>query len=344
MSGSGTTGPSAGLRSLRRIHMAVSAESAVAGVLAGVLIAGPIVARSNSSGIMNTCEWIAKNAQKPIKGNLKDFLRRFSEVYGEYKVDGTRVFVFIMHLWETPVVMYSRHNGKYTIKDYPEVFQVLDQMNLPDYTILDGELVRKTGILYLFDTIFNNNEDVRYRPLLVRKALLPYPQGPVQVLKHTRIYSESDTEKLFKESLEQGFEGYVLKANTPYNRPSSWLKRKNFESIDVFVTGFKETDATRERGEIWTYHIAVYADGKVVDIGDASSCIEGVDRSQIKIGTVLEVSHQPTEGFKRLRHPTILKIREDKLPEECSVDQLRPRGYISNLHRFCGYACISPSC
>jgi hypothetical protein len=55
------------------------------------------------------------------------------------------------------------------------------------------------------------------------------------------------------------------------------------------------------------------------------SAISGVDVSQISVGTVLEVRHQPSAGFRALRHPVIMKIRADKIPEECLFDQLESK-------------------
>ena len=267
--------------------------------------------------------YVSENAQKAVKGDLHQFLLKHEKVAVEPKIDGIRVFLFSS---EGKLLLGTKHNGVYSASDYPQLFS---ELSVKDNTILDGELVRKSQILYLFDVLFFEGRDIRRQKLANRLWTL---STAIKFTDHVRLNPcyftsssyENGIKQEFERKVQEGYEGLVVKdANARYGSPNSWLKLKKFDTIDCFVMAFKETDATKERGEIWSYSVGVYdLQSKMVPIGDVSSCVASVDRAKIKVGSVLEVSHQPTEGFSRLRHPTILRVRSDKIPQECSIDQL----------------------
>ena len=266
-------------------------------------------------------QYVIDNAQRAVKGDLHQFMLKHPKVCVEPKIDGTRVFLFST---EGKILLATKHNGVYSSADYPDLFK---DLKVKDNTIVDGELVRKSQTLYVFDVLFYEGKDVRRWKLGDRQSHI---HMAIEMTEHVPPLSrfiatyEDNVRKEFERAVEKGHEGIMVKdEESRYGSPNSWLKMKNFDTVDCFVVAFKETDATKERGEIWSYSISVYdQNGNISPLGDVSSCIASVDRSQIKIGTVLEVRHQPTEGFKALRHPTIMRIRDDKTPQECSIDQL----------------------
>lgn len=67
--------------------------------------------------------------------------------------------------------------------------------------------------------------------------------------------------------------------------------------------------------------VAVLEDGEPVDIG-AVTVTEDVLRS-IQPGAVLEVKYLYATESRRLFQSSLLRIRDDKSPEECTIDQLR---------------------
>ena len=62
--------------------------------------------------------------------------------------------------------------------------------------------------------------------------------------------------------------------------------------------------------------------GQLVELGNVGSTVEGVDRRKIKKDSVVEVRFQEVTRDRKLRAPFILRIRHDKVPDECKLNQL----------------------
>jgi len=269
-------------------------------------------------------EYVARNAQKPVNGDVVDFLLKYKIVLVEPKMDGTRVFIFKSG---GKVAMATRHNGLYTKADLPELLGFVKE-KIPDGTILDGEFMKKEGRVYCFDLIYVNNVEVRYIPLIKRKEILKDlvdNNDLLQSMPFTITGSIDAIEAQYNKFIWSGFEGMVVKAlDAPYGEVGSWIKRKKFDTYDVVITGVKETKQHQEVP--WAWYIHVFDEKKnKVQAGSVSSCLKGVDRRQIKEGTVVEVRAQEIythpDGSFSFRHPVIMRIRDDKLPEECTTDQ-----------------------
>ena len=248
---------------------------------------------------------------------IKRFLSRHKEVYVEEKIDGERVFLVVN---EERSVLATKHNGIYTANELPFLFA---DIHVKPGAVIDCELKRKEQHLDCFDILFSEGKDVRACPLSERKAHLSsaFANCEVEHVRNMSFFVSGDADeilRMFDETTESGGEGLMLKdVNARYKSTNGWLKLKAWASVDVFVTGFVQNEKDV------SYSIAVHdAQGKLVPLGDVYSAILGVDVSRIIVSTVLEVRHQPSAGFRALRHPTIMKIRTDKTPEECLFDQL----------------------
>ena len=253
----------------------------------------------------------------PVIDQIKRFLSRHKEVYVEEKIDGERVFLVVNE--ERPVLATKR-NGIYTENDLPLLFA---DIHVKPGAVIDCELKRKEQRLDCFDILFSEGRDVRACPLSERKAHLnsAFANCEVDHVRNMPYFVSANANeilRMFDETTARGGEGLMLKdVNARYKSTNGWLKLKAWATVDAFVTTLvlNEKDVS--------YSIAVYdAQGKLVPLGEVYSAILGVDVSQIIVGTVLEVRHQPTAGFRALRHPTIMKIRTDKTPDECLLDQL----------------------
>jgi bifunctional non-homologous end joining protein LigD len=135
-----------------------------------------------------------------------------------------------------------------------------------DDVVLDGEIVALEGdrtsfallqrpgsvatpVLYAFDVLHLDGEDVRDRPLLERKQLLgrvvkATSNGVVRRVRHV----EGDPVALLQEACAEGWEGLIAKrADGLYRsgRSSDWLKLKCSASQELVIGGWTEPRGAR---------------------------------------------------------------------------------------------------
>lgn len=269
--------------------------------------------------------YVQENYAKAVKMELGTWLGKNPlPALCEPKFDGIRVFLFKSG---EKMVLSSKHGGIYTPKSTPQVFsRVPEFTHAPHRMILDGEYVAKEAKgLFLFDVLQVDNRDVRSKTLMERKKILR------EILKGTGLevpYAMARTAdkvvELRDATVKEGREGIVVKnPQSTYGQANSWLKLKRFDTVDVFVTGIVETKEMRSTGTPRSWSVAVYDDeGRVVELGNVGSMVEGVDPRKVKDDTVIEVRYQEVTRDRKLRAPFILRIRHDKTPDECLLSQL----------------------
>ncbi len=199
--------------------------------------------------------------------------------------------------------------------------------------------------LMAFDLLALGELDLRPVPLAARKAalarLLPR-MGPVRFADHV----EEAGEQFFAAVRAQGLEGMVAKrAAAPYRegRSPDWIKVRVERTSDFAVVGFTEPGGPGRMG-LGALHLAVY-DGTGPKF--AGSVGAGFSDSELQAlrkkleprrrpsppcagklppgrGTVwvepqvcVEVRFLEWTEDGLLRHPTFVRLREDKRPEEC---------------------------
>ncbi len=178
----------------------------------------------------------------------------------ELKFDGIRL---ILSKHNNKTRLYTRHNTEVTNR-----FSELCKNDLPDGTILDGELVvlnangkpdlelmmkrfmsyRDTSLkveYVVFDIIEYAALRVTSKRLIERKELLNkvLPEHP-HITELSWI--EGNAKEYFNAVKEQSLEGIVMKdPNSTYTvnkRSSSWLKVINYKFADGLITGFRKKD------------------------------------------------------------------------------------------------------
>lgn len=225
------------------------------------------------------------------------------------------------------LVLASKHNGEYGPKDFPKLFA---DLKVQPNTVLDCELVKKTEQLYVFDLLHLSWSNMMRLTLKERKEALPQAieTGPdaahVFLLNWIVTDNPRRVEQFYNECVQRGLEGAMVKdLNATYGSPNAWLKLKNFESVDLVITKPRFTKHTAEAGHTWSWELGAYNDkGELVYVGDSNTFVKEVDPAKVKVGDVVEVRHQPTEGFKDLRNGVILRVRTDKMPKECLTEQI----------------------
>jgi DNA ligase-1 len=177
----------------------------------------------------------------------------------ELKLDGIRL---VLSKFDNQIKLYTRHNNEVTTK-FPELLQV----DIPDGTILDGEIIvtdlqgkpdfeammerfqsKKSNhtIQYcVFDIIYHKDQKVTHLPLHDRKELLDQIVEDTDLICKVRwMYGNSPA--YFELVKQQGLEGIVQKkASSQYQinkRSHYWLKVINYQYTDAFITGLRKDE------------------------------------------------------------------------------------------------------
>lgn len=175
----------------------------------------------------------------------------------ELKLDGIRL---IWTKFNDEVRLYTRHNNDVTSK-FPEIHD----LNLPNGTILDGELIvpgaegkpnfelmmqrfssyhNRNFIQYcVFDIIQFNGRRVTSVPLIDRKDLLSNELEPTKNVVLTQ-FLEGHGIQYFNLVKQQELEGIVLKrSDSTYQinkRSNDWIKVINYQYANVLISGIRK--------------------------------------------------------------------------------------------------------
>ncbi|WP_211747941.1 RNA ligase family protein [Paenibacillus sp. Marseille-Q4541] len=196
-------------------------------------------------------EYAADN--KPF--NSKDYIT-------ELKLDGIRL---IASKNENRVRLYTRHNNEITA-NFPELVDDIKE-NVPDGTILDGELIvtgkdgkpdfeammerfksRKSkhkATFCVFDIIRYKNNELKDLPLIVRKEALETSfSNTDNIVKSQFLVGKA--EEYFSLVKNQQLEGIVMKkADSRYEidkRSSNWKKVIAYDMDEFYIAGYKKDE------------------------------------------------------------------------------------------------------
>ena len=244
------------------------------------------------------------------------------------------------------IVVFEK--GKPSFKKLAEREHVDDELRI--------ELLSKLmpACYVVFDVLHKDGKDLIELPLMERKRIL---KEVVREGEHVLIasYVKGKGTAFFEECKRMGLEGVVAKkVDSPYllgKRSKYWLKIKVLRSIDCVIAGF-----TRGEGKRAQYFgallLGVYDKGKLRYVGRV-----GTGWSESELATLtstlkkMVIEQNPFDIFEeeseiikktcfvrpelvcevkfmevtqdlKLRAPSFVRLRRDKLPSECKVDQL----------------------
>jgi bifunctional non-homologous end joining protein LigD len=204
----------------------------------------------------------------------------------------------------------------------------------------------------VFDILHKDGKDLINLPLEKRKEIL---QSCVNESERTLIsmFIKEKGKKFFKETKKKGLEGIVAKKlGSVYEigrRSRNWLKIKVTETLDVVIVGY--TTGTGKREMFGSLITGIYYKGELrytgkVGTGFTESKIKRILTELKKLKTnkppwkedvdlalpperkpiwvkpklVCEVKFMQLTKDLRMRAPSFVRLREDKLPEDCKLE------------------------
>ncbi len=309
-----------------------------------------------------------------VAESVEDAIREMKNVAVEWKFDGSRVQV---HWGNGKVTIYSRRLENVT-KALPEIVEAVKK-SVKEGVILDGEVIAvKDGkpmpfqqvlrrfrrkheitkmmgeislIVYFFDILYNDGEVIDL-PLEERRKILESVVKENEIVKIANqivTNKKEEIERVFKEALEAGHEGAMLKnPKSPYipgKRGKHWLKLKEvMETLDLVVIGGEWGEGRRSH-LISSFELACRDPdtGKLLPIGKVGTGFTDEDLEELtrlfkplkmyedgktikfQPKIVFEVAYQEIQKSPKyesgyaLRFPRFIRIREDKSPEEADT-------------------------
>ena len=229
---------------------------------------------------------------------------------------------------------------------------VLERTRSP--TPLDVEPHKSPATYVLFDILEKNGNALIGLPLVERKRIL---KESVREGKHVilSIFEEEYGRSYYDAALKRGIEGVVAKRKDsqyePGARSSNWLKIKSLRSCDCAIFGYTRGEG-RRKSAFGAMILGVYDDGMPIYVGKVGTgfsedaleillhafrdlqvkepTLGNIDVSQqitwLKPILVCEIVYQAVTKDHRLRMPRFSRLRSDKAPLECTLDQIMPLG------------------
>lgn len=245
--------------------------------------------------------------------------------YVQLKMDGNYTRIVTDEFGHVKV--YSSIGTDLTAKCKPFEFLRPHYARLPHGTIVLGELYVHEKPCSAVKTALNEQWDtLRFSAFAVETMPAKEPLESVakfctnygiDFLRWRRIVDGDTVEQLMAD-LPFGAEGYVLKDGNMLN----WYKLKPVLTVDLIVEDYTDGDG-KYYGQIGSIICRTVEGCEVATVsGMDDETRANISKDPRKhIGRVVEVHYQGVGTRGRLRHPRFIRWRDDKVPEECGLDQ-----------------------
>jgi bifunctional non-homologous end joining protein LigD len=229
----------------------------------------------------------------------------------------------------------------------PDFHRLQQRARLRRRPDIERATIENPVVLYAFDLLGFEGYDLRSLPLFERKEVLEQAlpaAGPIRFADHV----ETQGEPLFDQARAVGLEGIVAKkADSTYRggRGGQWLKIRAEKSGDFVVVGW--TRPKIGRPGFGALHLAQYGGSELryfgrVGSGFSEATLNGIHHRLAPLRRdapafdgpapagdehvwtdpqlVAEVRYTEVTDAGQLRHPVFDRLRDDKRPEECQVE------------------------
>ncbi len=210
---------------------------------------------------------------------------------------------------------------------------------------IERQVKTQPAAYIIFDILEKDGKKLTNLPLVERKRIL---KESVKEGQHCIIADSIDTngEDYFRLIASRGLEGIVAKKkNSHYEegqRSDCWLKIKNLRTCDCVIFGWKIGDngfsamaGLYDKEQL--IHVANVEYGvtqevkrTLIDFFQEITVKKIKEVTYVKPVVVCEVIYQSALSNCTLRFPRFHRIRFDKAPKECSIDQIAGSGKCFN--------------
>lgn len=201
----------------------------------------------------------------------------------------------------------------------------------------------------VFDILCSRGKYITEKPLSERKKLLKKELEEDDIVTIIDSFPENG-EAYFSAAVKLGLEGIMAKKESSVYRPgvrsSDWIKIKRSLTVDMVVGGYIPGKGNRE-SFFGGLLVGAYDQGNLTYVGRVGSGfsekeLETVTRSfhpvskppflnppttsgvvWLKPEIVVEVTAMEVTHYGGLRAPVFLRLRDDKEPRDCLMDQMR---------------------
>lgn len=229
----------------------------------------------------------------------------------QQKLDGDRLLIQVRDGVATAL---NRRGEPYRNPMPRKILQQFSRMQ-GDWTF-DGELLDEFWIFDLPEAQVHvrPSRDHDFRTTVLERFFAGWAPDPCVRLLPTARTTTAKCE-LIEQLMARGGEGAVFKrTDAPYTqkRSSAMLKAKFTKTADVVVTAV----APDGRANL---SYGMFDNGALIEVGSCAT--QG--KPTVTPGQVIEVRYLYAGTDRRLVQPRMVRVRDDKSPSDCTVDQLR---------------------
>lgn len=265
-----------------------------------------------------------------MAANKYDAKRISYPVWADTKLDGVRCIAYVSG---NSVTLMSRNGREF--KNYSAIEEEIVALNLPDGTVLDGEITmghfqdlmrtisrKEDGVELSQDAVYNifdmpaQDKTLKYR--LYDMSLLPIgDKAHLRLVTGNIFDNEEQLLEFYASQLDDGQEGIMVKnldGLYEYRRAWGWQKMKPEHTDDLKIIGYEEGRGKYE-GKLGAI-ICELENGETVHVGSGFEDEEREKYWQDKeklIGHVAEVKYQEKTRDGSLRFPIFIRFRQDKI-------------------------------
>lgn len=267
----------------------------------------------------------------------------------EEKYDGDRLLAYKQG---SGVQLVSR-NGKDRTDKYPAIARAVQKL-AAETLLLDGEIAvfdhagishfqdlqkgSGTPVYAVFDCLYRDGVDLRFRPLSERRAMLEKTVKNNGTVRLSHIVGKNGL-TAFRDAKRAGYEGLVAKdLSAPYveGRSRSWQKIKIHREDEFIILGFTPPEGARTH--FGALLLGAYASGKLTYAGRVGTGFDrktlaslhakfrplitarlalkepppGKNLTFLKPKLVAQIAYQEITADGKLRQPVFLGLRDDK--------------------------------